>query len=163
MYPFALLLFFLIACTPTQQPPPELPPALSPAPSPDVRSEPSGDDGSSEELEGAGRYVENYYGANGAGALAEEVIGNGQLSLLFFYAAWCPLCQQKEELLKKIYSEGVYSTSTYKLNYDEAMVLKARYGVTTQDTVVLVDGTGMATQMVVGANEMDLRYLLSWR
>lgn len=157
------LLFLLLACNPKEQVSFDFPPALSPTPPPEVREEPEVPAVMAEgEVRAAGRYVEDYFGGeNGAEALAEEVIGNGQLSLLFFFAVWCPRCQEKEATFRKLYGEGVYSILTYKLNYDESMALKARYGVTTQDTVVLLDGTGMATQMVVGANETDLQYLLS--
>jgi len=102
-----------------------------------------------------------YINARDNVALASAAIGNGNPALIFFHASWCGYCQAKDKVLTKLYSENSFSISTYKVDYDTVNDLKARYGITTQDTVVLVDGEGNAVQMVMGATEGDLRSLLS--
>ena len=102
-----------------------------------------------------------YINARDNVALAANAIGNGKTSLLFFHATWCGYCQAKDKILKDLYSTRAFPVSTYKIDFDTANDLKARYGITTQDTVVLIDGSGNALQTVVGATEGDLRNLLS--
>jgi len=75
-----------------------------------------------------------------------SVIGNGQKSILFFYAAWCPLCRDDDEKLKDWYDGGVATLPTYRVNYDEETALKSKYGVTYQHTYVVIDGSGNAIQ-----------------
>jgi thiol-disulfide isomerase/thioredoxin len=93
--------------------------------------------------------------------IANAAIGDGKPVALFFYASWCGYCQTKDALLKKMYEEGSFTVSIYRVNYDEADDLKTTYGITAQDAVVLIDGEGNALQTVMGATEDDLRAMLS--
>ena len=153
-------LAILVACSAAPQAPAEpSPPAAPPASSPLA-----GDGAPTEdtpEQVGRGRYREDFFVENGAEVLAREVLGNGRPSLIFFFASWCPRCAAKEAMLQRLYGDGKFPVSTYKVDYDRSAELKARFGVTVQDTVVLVGGQGDAEQMVVGATETDLRMLLS--
>lgn len=106
---------------------------------------------------GDGGYVDAYSDIE----IVNAIIGNGDKSLIFFYASWCGFCQAKDVVLESLYSENSYAISTYKVNYDDADDLKARYEVATQDTVVLIDGEGNAEQMLSGATEEDLDMILS--
>jgi len=102
-----------------------------------------------------------YIDASAESAIAEAAIGSGRPVLLFFHAPWCGFCIARDGVLRKIYAEDAYPVSTYKIDYDSAAALKARYGVTVQDTVVLVDGEGNALQTITGASQSDLESLIS--
>ncbi len=150
------LTVLLLGCSPAVSP---AEPTTAPEPAGEIEEE-GVETQEQEEVGEDGRYSEDYYAENGAEALASAVIGNGERSLLFFYAAWCPFCVQKEALLRTLYGAEDFPLSIYKIDYDQSTELKARYGVTTQDTVILIDGAGQALQTVVGATETDLRMLL---
>lgn len=107
---------------------------------------------------------------SGAQALGERtyqaynqgVLGNGETSVLFFHAAWCPECREEDKNLTAWYSSGVpYAVSTYKVNYDTETALKQKYGVTSQHTFVLIDGKGDKIRMAIGPTEADLKNMLA--
>ena len=59
---------------------------------------------------------------------------------LFFHATWCPKCRQLDEQLR---AEGAPDGLTvFKVDYDSRTVLRQRYGVTLQTTIVFVDDAG---------------------
>jgi thiol-disulfide isomerase/thioredoxin len=102
-----------------------------------------------------------YINARNDLAIAFSAIGNGTPALLFFHASWCGSCKAKDEVLTGFYEEGSYPVSTYKIDFDTAEALKAKYGISSQDTVVLVDGTGKAIETIMGASEADLQRMIS--
>ena len=60
--------------------------------------------------------------------------------VIFFHAAWCPTCRALDA---EITSKGVKEGFTIlKVDYDNSKELKAKYGVTTQHTLVQVDASG---------------------
>jgi eight-cysteine-cluster-containing protein len=95
-------------------------------------------------------------------AFTQSVIGNGETSVLFFHAGWCPECRAEDANLTEWYSAGVpYAASTYKVNYDAETALKQKYGVTHQHTFVLIDGKGDKIRMATGPTEADLKNMLN--
>lgn len=68
-----------------------------------------------------------------------DIIGNGEPSVLYFKADWCPKCVAQHAALSAAYD---YPLSTYYLNYDTETELRSRYGVVTQHTFVKIDGEG---------------------
>ncbi len=63
-------------------------------------------------------------------------------AVLFFAADWCPYCQAD---LKDINENGARLSpdiTVVVVNYDKESSLKARYGVTEQDTYVQIDAMG---------------------
>lgn len=89
-----------------------------------------------------------------------DVIGNGQQSVLFFYAAWCPVCRGGDEDLRTWYDAGLPNLPTYKVNYDTETALKNKYGVTYQHTFVLIDGEGNAIQTLQNPGDAELKALI---
>jgi thiol-disulfide isomerase/thioredoxin len=62
-------------------------------------------------------------------------------TVLFFAADWCPSCQAD---LKDINANGsrLGSVDVVVVDYDKSADLKAKYGVTVQDSFVQIDATG---------------------
>lgn len=93
-------------------------------------------------------------------AYHDGVIGNGETSVLFFHAAWCPFCKQADKDLTQWYGSTGFPLSVYKVDYDTQTELKARYGVTTQHTFVKIDGSGNAVKTIVGPSNTVLQAFL---
>src|SRR3989338_3494632 len=75
--------------------------------------------------------------------------------LLFFHAAWCPICRGIEAEIKADMSkipDGVY---ILKVDYDTAIALRQKYGVTVQHTFVQVDAVGNALQKFSDASNLS--------
>jgi thioredoxin 1 len=91
-----------------------------------------------------------------------DVLTNGQEKVLFFHAAWCPICRTQDTELKAWYgSDAGKFVTTYKVDYDTEKDLKAKYGVTYQHTFVRVDGQGNVLTKVQGPNDEQLTALLT--
>lgn len=93
----------------------------------------------------------------------DEVIGNGMGSVLFFHAAWCPYCIKNDQRLTGWFSDPgpdfpIYSV--YKIDYDDRTDLRQRYGVTSQDTFILIDREGNEVERLSFPSESSLYDLL---
>lgn len=104
---------------------------------------------------------------------APEVLADGQTKVLFFHAAWCPVCKGADATLRTLYNswdstdmaieelaEVLPGRSVYKVDYDTEADLKARYGVTYQHTFVVVDGEGNMISKIQGPTDEQLKELL---
>ena len=91
---------------------------------------------------------------------SDDVIGNGEHSVLFFYAAWCSTCKAKDASLSEWYASAEFPVKTYRVDYDTAKELNAQYGVTMQDTFVLINGEGTEVTKAVAPSLSDLKRLL---
>lgn len=89
-----------------------------------------------------------------------SVLANGEMKVLFFYAAWCPICRAAEADVQAWYGAELPSINMYKVNYDTETALKSRFGVTYQHTFVLVDGEGNAVTTVQGPSDEQLRRMI---
>ena len=72
---------------------------------------------------------------------AAESLAAKQPTVLFFAADWCPYCQAD---LKDINANGsrLGDVAIVVADYDKATELKAKYGITVQDTFVQIDASG---------------------
>ena len=77
-------------------------------------------------------------------AYSDGVIGNGEESVLFFSASWCPSCQANDGRLSEWYGSQELPLTTYSVDYDTYTDLRSRYGIVMQDTFVKIDGSGNA-------------------
>ncbi|OEO31757.1 hypothetical protein VW23_014750 [Devosia insulae DS-56] len=102
-----------------------------------------------------------------APALAEEAVaaapasqvlsyeGDAQLAelaskgttVVFFYAAWCPNCRATVTELNARWDEVNPGLTLVIADYDKEQALKARFGVTYQDTFVLLDKDGKGVEL----------------
>jgi len=83
-----------------------------------------------------------------------EALAAKQPTVLFFAADWCPSCQAD---LKDINANGdrLGEVAIVVANYDTALDLKARYGITAQDTFVQIDARGMQKAIWRGGAGVD--------
>ena len=93
-------------------------------------------------------------------AFKDGVIGNGETSVLFFHATWCPACKKNNGLLESWYEAEQFPRSVYKIDFDTATELRKQYGVNGQDTFVLIDGSGKEIERVSFPAQSALRALL---
>ncbi len=63
-------------------------------------------------------------------------------TVVFFYAAWCPNCRATVGELKQRWDDVRPGLTLVIADYDTERALKAKYGVTYQDTFVLLDAKG---------------------
>lgn len=93
-------------------------------------------------------------------AYTDGVIGNGEESVLFFHATWCPKCKANDGKLNTWYGAGEPTRSAYKIDYDSATELRQKYGITQQDSFVLIDGAGNKVDLVSFPTEAKLKELV---
>jgi len=67
-------------------------------------------------------------------------------TVVFFFASWCPNCRATVSELNARWSEVNPDLTLVIADYDKETALKSRYGVTYQDTFVLLDGKGDAVK-----------------
>ncbi len=94
------------------------------------------------------------------GPYSASVLANGRTKVLFFHAAWCPICRNADTQLTAWYQTHPFPISVYKVDYDTETELKQRYGVTYQHTYVLVDGDGDPLKILEGPTDAELQGML---
>lgn len=62
--------------------------------------------------------------------------------VLFFRASWCPTCRALDSDIKASLEDIPDGVSILEIDYDTALDLRQKYGVTNQHTLVQVDATG---------------------
>ncbi|MBI5457837.1 thioredoxin family protein [Candidatus Kaiserbacteria bacterium] len=75
--------------------------------------------------------------------------------LLFFHAAWCPICRGIESEINADMSKIPDGVHILKVDYDTAIALRQKYGVTVQHTFVQVDASGNALQKFNNASSLS--------
>jgi len=67
-------------------------------------------------------------------------------TVVFFFASWCPNCRATVTELNARWGDVDPSITLVIADYDKEMALKGKYGVTYQDTFVLLDDKGNAVK-----------------
>lgn len=67
-------------------------------------------------------------------------------TVVFFYAAWCPNCRATVAELNARYDEVDPDLTLVIADYDKETALKGKFGVTYQDTFVLLDASGKSVK-----------------
>ncbi len=75
--------------------------------------------------------------------------------LLFFHASWCPICRGIESEIKADTSKIPAGVHVLKVDYDTAVPLRQKYGVTVQHTFVQVDASGNSLQKFSDASTLS--------
>jgi thiol:disulfide interchange protein len=66
----------------------------------------------------------------------------GKRKLLFFYASWCPTCKVLNRDLLENERPLPEDLVIFKTDYDREVLLKQKYNITYQHTLVLIDDSG---------------------
>lgn len=74
-------------------------------------------------------------------AQLNELAAEGK-TVVFFYAAWCPNCRATITELNARFDEVDPDLTLVIADYDKETALKGKFGVTYQDTFVLLDEAG---------------------
>ena len=74
--------------------------------------------------------------------------------IYFFAATWCPDCQATYRDLKTAYKNIPSNVVLVFVNYDKALDLRTKYGITAQHTFVVVGGDGMAKKTWAGTDSV---------
>lgn len=80
----------------------------------------------------------------------------GKTVLFFAATTWCSNCAALDTEIKKRVSELPSNVTILKVDYDNDNQTKAKYGVTLQTTLVLLDGNGKETKRWIGSTFDDL-------
>ncbi|HQZ12971.1 MAG TPA: thioredoxin family protein [Devosia sp.] len=68
-------------------------------------------------------------------------------TVVFFYAAWCPNCRATVTELNARWDEVQPGLTLVIADYDKEQALKSKFGVTYQDTFVLLDASGKGVDL----------------
>ena len=67
-----------------------------------------------------------------------KTLESGAAVVLDFHASWCPTCRTQAKAFEALLKEEKLSGITvYKVNFDNSVELKKKYGVTKQSTLIL--------------------------
>jgi thiol-disulfide isomerase/thioredoxin len=80
--------------------------------------------------------------------------------VLFFYAPWCGTCSVLDDELIKYPERLDPGITVLKVEYDKDRVMKDRYGVVVQHTLVLVDHDGKELRKWIGGDIAKLNHEL---
>jgi len=98
-----------------------------------------------------------------AGSYTDYAVGDLDVpgkKVLFFWASWCPYCEENHGRLLDFYSNNEYDVTTLKINYDTEESLKNQFSVASQDTFILLDEDGTELDRISFPSEADLEALL---
>lgn len=87
-----------------------------------------------------------------------EIAAEEEKTVVFFFASWCPNCILTLSELSEKWSEVEPDVTLVIADYDTETELKAKYGVTYQDTFVLLDADANGVKLwnaggIAGLNE----------
>ena len=96
--------------------------------------------------EGGGRYV----------LYSPELVGSEDITVLFFYASWCPSCTElKKNLENDIQNNNIPANMiVLEVDYDKNKELRRKYDIVTQHTLVWVDQDGTQIKKWIGGNDL---------
>jgi len=77
-------------------------------------------------------------------------------TVLFFFATWCPNCQEAAREFSDRWNEVRPGIALVVADYDKQTALKAKYGVTYQDTYVQVSAEGRRIKIWNGGSIASL-------
>ncbi|MBL4694109.1 thioredoxin family protein [Candidatus Gracilibacteria bacterium] len=75
---------------------------------------------------------------------------------LFFHADWCPSCRAVENDINKNLSTLPDGVTIIKINFDTELVLRQKYGVAIQSTIVILDADGEITERLASPSSREI-------
>lgn len=89
-------------------------------------------------------------------ATVDAALKEGKKVALFFHASWCPTCKVLDTSLS---NETIPdSVLVLKVNYDNSLELRKKYGVTSQHTIVTIDAN--KNMIKKGQGEQNISQIL---
>ena len=86
---------------------------------------------------------------------------SSNISIIDFYATWCPPCRMAAPVFAKMSMESEYSNIQFlKVNVDQAKDVARHYKVSAMPTFILLQGT-TAIETQVGWSERNVRNMLN--
>lgn len=90
-----------------------------------------------------------------------EAVATGNTKIvLFFYAPWCGTCSVLDDELKEHADRLGSDITVLKVEYDKDRIMKQKYGIVTQHTLVSVDKTGKEISKWVGGDIAKLNEMV---
>lgn len=97
--------------------------------------------------EGGGKYEE----------YSPDLVGSEDITVLFFYASWCPSCTELKKNLQGDVENGNIPTNMIilEVDYDKNKELRKKYDIVTQHTLVWIDKDGTEIKKWIGGDTLD--------
>lgn len=86
------------------------------------------------------------YTAEGAAKARAE----GRVTLLYFWASWCPICREEEPKIKTWVEGSGLPVAGFRVNFDIETELKQQYRVAYQHTTIILNARGEETARFTG-------------
>ena len=77
---------------------------------------------------------------------------NGKTIMFFAATAWCQTCSQLDKEIKERLGDIPTDVTILKVDYDNDRKMKAKYRVTTQHTIVVLNQDGREVKRWIGGN-----------
>jgi thiol-disulfide isomerase/thioredoxin len=81
---------------------------------------------------------------------AKTALSEGRVTLLYFFAAWCPICRVEDPNIKSWIEGSGLPVAGFRVNYDTESSLKSQYKIPYQHTTVILNTKGEETQRFSG-------------
>jgi len=93
---------------------------------------------------------------------AQAAVADGYATVLYFWAAWCPICRAEEPKLKGWIETSNLPIAGFRVNYDTESALKAKYKIPYQHTTVFLNAKGEEVERFSGpVTEAEFRAALA--
>lgn len=93
---------------------------------------------------------------------AAAAMKEGRATVLYFYAAWCPICRTEDPKIKSWIETSELPIAGFRVNYDTESSLKSKYKIPYQHTTVFLNAAGEETGRFNGpVTETEFRAALA--
>lgn len=75
--------------------------------------------------------------------------------ILFFHAEWCPLCRKSEAVIQEGFESLEGGVIWMKVDYDTELELRKEYGITYQDTFIVLNAEGEEVERQNGVRSTE--------
>lgn len=93
---------------------------------------------------------------------ADAAVADGYATVLYFWAAWCPICRAEEPKIKGWIETSDLPIAGFRVNYDTESALKSKYKIPYQHTTVFLNAKGEEVERFNGpVTEAEFRAALA--
>lgn len=95
-------------------------------------------------------------------AAASDAMADGYGVMLYFYAAWCPICRAEEPNIKSWVEGSSLPVAGFRVNFDTEKDLKSKHKIPYQHTAVFLNAVGEEVERFNGpVTEAEFRAALA--